>query len=274
MRRRFILACGVLALGIIQFLTINTAYATFINGGFELDAVGTFESVTGWDSIGKTSILDATSNVTPTEGSNQILLSTFGDGIATPDELAEFIFGPGTTAADEPFFDDSVRGRVIGGSAIKQTFTFAEGQSIFWDAAHVSAEPFSGFSLKKIVGTVNLASIGPGGVNTPDRFEIFSPDPDFTDIAGRPGGALIASMQINYMPEDNFIGFMGPGTVDIIFAELAVEGLGTAGSGLLLDNFRLIDGPIGSIAEPSTLALFATGLAGLGFMMRRRRRST
>ena len=39
-------------------------------------------------------------------------------------------------------------------------------------------------------------------------------------------------------------------------------------------QFDNINAVASSIPEPSTLALFTTGLAGLGFMMRRRRRST
>lgn len=231
----------LLVIGIL-FITVSTAQAQIVNGGFEADPVGTFDVVTGWEVIGKTSILDATSNVTPTEGSKQLLLSTFGTGVATRLELAEFIFGPGTDPDTHPFFQDGSRGRIIAGSAIKQTFTFAAGDSLFYDKAHVSAEPFSGYHLKKVVGDLTFASIGPGGVTTPGRFFLFFSDPDFMDIAGRPGGALVATQRINYMMADNFLGFSGPGSITLIFAEFMVEGLGDAGSGVLLDNIRLVTG--------------------------------
>ena len=65
----------------------------------------------------------------------------------------------------------------------------------------------------------------------------------------------------------NFFGFQS-NTTDI--QSLVINGIGNATVDFALDNFRYDSTAVASVPEPATLAIFGIGLAGLGFMRRRR----
>ena len=95
---------------------------------------------------------------------------------------------------------------------------------------------------------INQAPAAVGGVITGGM--IFREDPTFTDAE-----LTFAAASADYSP---FVPALFPAESN--------------GGDWVLSS--LIPEPSTQVPEPSTLTLFVTGLAGLGFMMRRRRRST
>lgn len=233
-----------IALSLVVLLTSGMApsvHAVSIsNGGFE---TGDF---TSWSTAGNTSVQDSTFGSGPVEGTYDALLTTgsdpdFGDPSVSASDLETFL---GLSSGS---LDGLGNGTATEGSAIKQTFSANAGDVLSFDWNFLSTEsdseePFNDFAFVYLVSLSTLTSVS--------------------------SATFVSSQSILFSQETGFKTFSitipADGTYTLGLGVVDVED-NQVDSGLLVDKVTLSP-------EPGTLLLIGSGLIGLGFLNRRKKR--
>jgi len=135
-------------MGLTTLLTMASAQAATVNGGFETG------DLTGWNAIGNTSIQTSGYGSGPAEGSFNALLSAPADNSdALPSELETFLdLSLGSL--------DGINGPIYHGSAIKQAFSAEAGQVLTFQWNFLTNESqdstFSDFAFVSIQSLTKL----------------------------------------------------------------------------------------------------------------------
>ena len=230
-------AFGAAQATISNFEAPVPAPSPIINGGFE---TGTFF---GWETLGNTSIEDATFGSGPTEGNFQALLTT-GEPTVPDFEIEDFL------GLESGSLDGLGNGDATAGSVIRQAFTAQAGETLTFDWNFLTDEGtptfFNDFSFVSITSLSTLAdSTFPDFI---DSFTIFNEETNFQNFSF----TLPASG--TYL--------LGIGVTDV--ADLIVD------SGLLIDNVKLKTKPT---PEPtSVLGLLILGSLGLRSKLKKQKK--
>ena len=161
-------AFGAAQTTISNFEAPVPAPTPIINGGFEID------TFFGWETLGNTSIEDATFGSGPTEGNFQALLTT--DEPTVPDSAIEDFLG-----LESGSLDGLGNGDATEGSVIRQAFTAQAGETLTFDWNFLTDEAtptfFNDFSFVSITSLSTLADTTfPDFI---DSFTIFNEETDF-----------------------------------------------------------------------------------------------
>lgn len=265
------------------------AEAGLVNGSFEAG----FESFTGWDRIGDTSIQGSGIGISPTDGRFMALLTTLCDGrsgtfcetihrelpfsanSAVPSTMVTQGFFGFTSAEIRSFIPLETEPPAIGlplraspageGSGIKQTVSGNAGDILSFDfyfvtnEGHLNGDQAFFALIPSDGGAKTLVFLNPltgqGSISPVDVCDrqVFDPEPSNCDVLK------------NRTTEWQHVTFALPstGTFTAGFGMWEVAE-GTIPSAIFIDNVRLTAVPV-----PSTLVLLGVGFAGLVFYRRR-----
>jgi hypothetical protein len=162
-------ASFVSLVGFSTVLSVESSYASIVNGGFE---AGNFD---GWETLGDTSIETAAFGSGPTEGDFQALLRTSS---SNEFQLEDFLgLSSGSLAS-------LGNGNATDGSAIKQTFTAKAGQVVKFDWNFLTDEldfdddPLS-FNDFAFVSLTSLSELGDTSLSFMNSLTPFSDETGF-----------------------------------------------------------------------------------------------
>lgn len=242
------LARGLLAsvLSLVSFAALPVQ-AAITNPGFE-DA----PALTGWNTHGSNVVqMDGTIGVAPIDGAYQALLST-GDGAPGASPITsgsmETILGLPSGTLDAFSLNFTTEGSVM-----TQTFSANAGDilSFNWNFLtdenpfEVDYNDYGFYTLTNVTSPIALLG---------DTFS--SLNPLVGGFAWETGYSLVSLT----LPVTGLY-TLGFGIVDV--------GDDQVDSGLLIDGLALSGAPVTATPEPSSIALMASGLAGLGYWRRR-----
>jgi hypothetical protein len=225
-------ASFVSMVGFSTVFSVESSYASIVNGGFE---TGNFD---GWETLGNTSIETSAFGSGPKEGNFQALLQTSS---INDFELETFLGLPSGS------LDALGNGNATEGSAIKQTFTAKAGQVVefHWnfltDELDFDDDPFS-FNDFAFVSLTSLNELGDTSLSFMNSLTPFSDETGFE--------------KFSYVIPTTGTYSLGIGVTDVdnrIFE-----------SGLLVDKVAVTPEPA------SVLGLLALGSLGAGSAFKRK----
>jgi hypothetical protein len=240
----------VTVLVVAVVVSVATAHAAVVNGGFE---TGDF---TGWGTLGVTAIATNAIGSGPPEGNFQAFLFTAGNGVtvfpATAAELVVFTGVDLTTAID--FVNEN--GVYVQGSAIAQTFSASAGQILSFDWNFLTNE--ERFVLG---GDFAFVTITPIGETTELADALTTIVPSATFLEHETGFLTFSRL----IPVGG-VYRVAIGLADVVPITGPQDDPFGFDSGLLVDNLGL-----NVVPEPASMALMGLGLAGMAGLKLRRK---
>jgi hypothetical protein len=196
--------------------------------------------------------------------------------------VAALILFASGSAAEVITFEDLVIDMLVGAGPLTEgPFRYQAVSGDGWEIQGFFGDPpsalvtFFDVEPATIGSTLNI-QLTDGGTFTFDSVDTstFSPaDSDEVTITGFLGGGVVGSLLLDDPTPDPtvFVTITSPFSGPIDLLQVVVTKTEPTGGARLLDNFTLTVGPA-AVPEPSTLALAALGGAGLGGVVRRRKR--
>jgi hypothetical protein len=207
--------------------TAMLTVALVSNGGFES---GDFN---GWTTTGSAAIKTSSFGTGPTEGTYDALITNDGG----PDHTAvESFLGLSTNALQ------SLVSNVTNGSAIKQTITVSAGSTLTFDWNFLTSE-FPGDTTFRDFGFVSITPVGGGGTlaKLADTTSSLVSAPSSTGFSNMTG---FKTFSFTFSTAGTYV--LGVGAMN--------AGDTTVNSGLLVDNFQIVEPPSGGGGQPQLAA--------------------
>jgi len=241
-------------LAVAHLCAAGGASANFVNGSFEDPT-----DLLGWTTLGTVDLQDAWRGIAPTEGAQQVLLSTGGGSADITDPGWSSLLAGGSAEIDALFatVPSSSTAGPVEGSAIQATFTGAAGDFVEFDWNFVTRQSppeasSTDFLWHHLLGPSN-------GTYAGVLAHANMPASSFTDAGSSSFQQTGTSVFSFELPED--------GTYTITLGVHDVEATNFSSFGVF-DDFRLRKKP-----EPATALLLGMGLAGLALGRRRKGRA-